>query len=231
MTLFICTCNWVRNSYKSWDIWPIMPESKNEFKIREKSSSLMDDKASTVAVMECYKKACIKGYNIYQLLQWQNHTKQFLEMDWMSLQDVPSPTILSSENIIFRFLICQDFIKFRYILLFTQKIAFVSQVQNNCIVNVPCLKTLTLSPRWYLPISSKFARSSSVVAPLSFWRVNKLNEFSLPRNVSSSSISTAIIQLGLWSNAIYKIVADEIIERKFSGQSWFRLKLDIKMAE
>jgi hypothetical protein len=32
---------------------------------------------------------------------------------------------------------------------------------------------------------------------LSFWQTNKLNEFSAPRNVSSSSISTAVIQLGL----------------------------------
>lgn len=39
---------------------------------------------------------------------------------------------------------------------------------------------------------------------LSFWHVNKLKEFSAPRKLSSSKISTAVVQLGLQSLAICK---------------------------
>ena len=39
---------------------------------------------------------------------------------------------------------------------------------------------------------------------LSFWQTKRLNEFSAPRKVSSSKISTAAIQFGLLSRAICK---------------------------
>lgn len=40
---------------------------------------------------------------------------------------------------------------------------------------------------------------------LSFWQTKRLKAFSAPRKLSSSRISTALIQLGLKSRAIYKI--------------------------
>ena len=64
-------------------------------------------------------------------------------------------------------------------------------------VNIPCLKTLTNSPRWNCPASWRYDLSSSAADPLSFWHVKRLNEFSAPRKVSSSRISTAVIQFGL----------------------------------
>ena len=65
----------------------------------------------------------------------------------------------------------------------------------------PRLNLFTNSPRWNSPATSSRERSSSVLASEFRRSVNRLNEFSAPRYASSSSASTAVIQLGLKSRA------------------------------
>lgn len=48
----------------------------------------------------------------------------------------------------------------------------------------------------------KKERGDVLLAHLSFWQTNRLKAFSAPRKLSSSRISTALIQLGLKSRAI-----------------------------